>query len=358
MLLDYKTENLFVNGIEVNALTVVGKLVERMFVISKESGINFVGLSEQDLPSFVLLRMDGRDVEEQVRCHDADKSLAVQVGRVLRTKLQTIGLGVVGACVEVVLENRRVGEHDLICEIVGGIGAEQVRKYLSVELKLRTLYTDWGLGDVRQKQRKELCIELPWWTAKRDSFCGRLIVLGRFSAAPANKKESKDYKVTSLSWHGDLLMNNETDFRGIFGWGDARGEISWNAPPPPLPSRSPPQAKAKAAAAAVAKAKAKAKAVAKARAESGEALLRKLTFRQGVTELKELLTVANKGATNAAYWAQRARQAGFSRLEVYQQEQRHHTSSRGRKRQKLGGTGPWVLTAAACKYLLKEWGKH
>ena len=53
---------------------------------------------------------------------------------------------------------KRIREHDRVMEILSGVCAE----YLSVEVKVRRLWSQKGRKDVRLKQRKELCDELPW----------------------------------------------------------------------------------------------------------------------------------------------------------------------------------------------------
>ena len=176
--LDYKSGTLYINGIVVNALTVVGVLVELMFQISSRQCINFPAFEERDLPDWVLLNLDGHRGEKKVLCYDADRALAIRLGKLIRVKLSSCNLEVKLVCVDVKVRGKKEGEHDLICEVVGGPGSDQVRQYLSVEIKLRMLYSDAGLAKVRREQQKELCNNLKWWPAQKDKFCGRLIVLG------------------------------------------------------------------------------------------------------------------------------------------------------------------------------------
>ncbi len=66
--------------------------------------------------------------------------------------------------------------------------------------------------------------------------------------------------------------------------------------------------------------------------------------------------LANKAEANSAYWGNVALTAGWSPNSVFQKEQRDYERSRGgRKRAKLGGSGPWVATRPAMVYLLKRW---
>ena len=71
------------------------------------------------------------------------------------------------------------------------------------------------------------------------------------------------------------------------------------------------------------------------------------------------MQVAGKSDTNSRYWADQALEAGYSQNSVYQEEQREYSTSRGgRKRKRLGGSGPWVANRAVCVYLLKRWKKY
>ena len=131
----YDKDKLKINGIEVTALTVVGKLVEGMFAISRRTSINFGGMAASDLPDCVSLTVDGRRGTHEVQCYEADRVLAIRVGRLIRNKLVSCMLDVVQACGEVQVRGKRVGEHDLICEVVGGRGSDQVRPVSTFQWK-------------------------------------------------------------------------------------------------------------------------------------------------------------------------------------------------------------------------------
>lgn len=338
----------------VNCLTVVGVLVELMFTISRNKRINFVALEETDLPDCVNLNLDGRREIQKVCCYDADRTLAIRVGKLIRAKLSHCNLEVVRACVEVQLGGRRKGEHDLICEVVGGSGSELIRQYLSVELKLRTLFTDAGLAKARAQQRKECCDEAEWWQVEKSSFCGRLIILGCFSEKACDELDAKTYKLSKFKLFGDLRMRDEKVFRGVFGWGDAKAEVTWATPV----ALAPPTSKAKARATATPKAKAKARATAAAPAVSfSSSVVDTLVFKDGVAEVGALLKALGKNATKSSYWARKAkRRHRWNDQELYQQGRSLDTSLRGMKRKRQGGSQSYVGNRAVLVQMVKDMG--
>ena len=115
--------------------------------------------------------------------------------------------------------------------------------------------------------------------------------------------------------------------------------------------------KAKAAPKAIATPKVIAKAKARQGGVSAQSILAKLVFRDGYAELKALLQATGKGEQNVWYWANKTRSDGWTRIDLYQKEQRDYQSSRrGAKRKKLGGSGPWFASRTLCLHLLALWG--
>ena len=355
MRLHYDTDKLMSNGLEVTALTVVGKLVEIMFVISRSAGINFGGVAEKDLPDCVSLTLDGRRGEHEVQCYEADRALAIRVGRLIRSKLQSCMLEVVHACVEVRARGKRVGEHDLICEVVGGRGSEQIRQYLSVEIKLRMLYSDEGLLKVRKNHRKELCDDLAWWPAEKDKYCGRLILLGRFSRKPADKFNAGHYHLNAFVLCGDLRMKGEVSFRGIFGWGDRLPEITWVAPVVSVPKVLPPAPKRKLESASAPVSKSTSTTPAAARSQgsgiTNQGKVDELKFPGGFCEVKLFLKAIKKNTSKASYWSKKAQaRHSWAETDLKQAPRNLDTSGGGEKRKRAGGVPEWL----ASKKVLKQ----
>ena len=57
-----------------------------------------------------------------------------------------------------------------------------------------------------------------------------------------------------------------------------------------------------------------------------QSILAKLVFRDGFAELKALLQATGKGEQNVWYWANKARSDGWTRIDLYQKEQRDYQS--------------------------------
>jgi hypothetical protein len=361
--LDYAREKLYVNGIRVTSLTMTGLLAERVPVIARQRRVAASGVSVAHLPAFLEVSLDGVPRPQRVSCLDKDRTLAVDVAREVRARIcgGKLGLDMVDAKVPVYGERKRkLGEHDMVLELVsdGKAGLPQkLNGFLSMELKLRKL---WGSEEdrkkVRGKIRNENCdMEGHWWHREKETFAGRMIVVALFP--------DRDEKSTRIELRADLKLNAQC-WRALFGWPDAVTTDETIVPTTRVAAKAAAVPKAKAAvvpnakALAIPTAKAKAKAAAGPIA-TGEALLNKLVFKDGVTEVKSLLIVAEKDGTNARYWALTALDNCWTHRDVYQQEQRLYRSSHSSmKRQKLGGSGPYVASRSACIWLLKRWHKY
>ena len=167
----------------------------------------------------------------------------------------------------------------------------------------------------------------------------------------------------NFSVNADIKLNGEVQWRALFGWPNSSKSLvpAPAAPPAQLAgSTAAPAAShvslARLRPAPAAAAPAPAPTCPGRGAPKGERLLEKLTFAGAVAEIKSLLHLANKAETNSAYWGNVALTAGWSPNSVFQKEQQDYERSRGgRKRAKLGSSGPWVATRPAIEYLLKRW---
>ena len=359
--MDYRTARpkLKNNGLEVNRLTVVGLLVEKAPKICRSKRVGASALSAEHLPDVLCMSIDGMRGNQEIRCFADDKALAVSVSRAVRTKMHSLGLEMVEALVEVKMGGRRVGDHDMVYEIVDCCAA--LSGYLSVELKCRHLYSEVGKRETRLTLQQECCDSLPWWLEQeKQKYVGRAIVMAIFP--------EKDGDAFSL--YADIRLNSETKWRGLFGWPHSLHNV---APPlqlPPAPreaqAKAQPKAQAKAQPKVRALPKAQSQAQAQARAKAAaEAQLHRfgLQFRrvQGalVAEVKALLLAVGKDDTNAAYWSERARgRHNWSSSELFQEERGYATSNGGVTRRKLGGMQPWFATRPVCVQMLMDWAKR
>lgn len=167
---------------------------------------------------------------------------------------------------------------------------------------------------------------------------------------PKDQHEAKTYNLGSFKLFGDLRMQNETAFRGIFGWGDAKPEVTWVMPA----ALSPPKAKPKATAKARAPSKAKAEARATAAAPASS-VVDKLAFKDGVAEVGALLEALHKNATKSSYWAQKAKARHLWKNEqLYQRGRTLDTSLRGKKRKRQGGSEGYVAKREVLEQMVKD----
>ena len=150
----------------------------------------------------------------------------------------------------------------------------------------------------------------------------------------------------------------------MFGWENAlgslaaalraRGVSTVQSDPSEQATRSS-QVAAKAQAKAKGHAKAQAKALPHAPVQSASSIVDKLSFCNGVAEVKALLREANKNVTKSSYWAQKARRKHhWSNAQLYQQTRGLEKSTRGRKRDRNGGSEGWVGTREVLAQMLKD----
>lgn len=144
-LLDYRKDELYINGLQVRRLTMVGLLAENVPGIAREKKVGASGVSSEHLPDFLKVSLDGFSGQKSVRCDGGDKTLAVEVAKAVRGRLcgGKLELDLVDSVVPVHRGGRRVGDHDMLMECVSG----SLRGLLSAELKVRRL---WELSGTRQ----------------------------------------------------------------------------------------------------------------------------------------------------------------------------------------------------------------
>lgn len=219
-VLDYKEQKLYVNQQEVTALTMVGLLVEAVFRLSRSRRVGVSGIASWDLPLCLPVTLDRRG-ERRVRTYEADRSTAVAVGKEVRAKLHHLGLEMVAACQQVRGSHGKVGEHDLVMEVVadedGNVpDARMPAGLLSVEVNCRRLWSESGRKQVRLALRKECDLECEWWQHELATgrYVGRVIVVAIFGRSGAD-----------FATHADVRLLGQ-EYRGLWGWAGSRGSLS------------------------------------------------------------------------------------------------------------------------------------
>jgi hypothetical protein len=352
MVVDYRTANpkLKSNGLEVGRLTVVGLLAEKAVKLCRTKRVGASALSPEHLPDSVGMNLDGRRQNLEVKCHPDDKILAIAVVKAVRVKMGGLNLELVDSLVKVEMGGRRVGDHDIVYEVVDS--SPVVSGFVSTELKCRHLYSQRGREVARTALRVQCCDELRWWQEQeRGKYAGRVIVIAVFP-----DKHGDDFQL-----YGDIKLNNESRWRGLFGWPGSRYRVapSHEVPAAVQPARPKAQAKAKP--------RAKAKALARDPVAAADVFLRRLESqglqfrdltvgRASVVEVKALLRAIGRDCTNAAKWSNRAKEkhSWLTDAELFQAERTYASSNRGVTRRKLGGCMPWFATRRACLQLLQD----
>jgi hypothetical protein len=222
--LDYKSVALYKDGRVVDSFRVTGLVAELALKSSKKVGIT--ALKPQHLPHHVSWELDGRG-EQEVIVHEENRTLAVEVAKAVRVKLHQEGFEVQG-----VLE----GKHDLVVEMVVGADGRlpaQPCGLISVELKLRRIWSEAGRNKVREALRTECEVECQWWqnivSQSGCKFCGRMVLLVEFGSRGAEFTTRADLKVLG------------SGFRGVWGWRGSASASRASAPPAlaPVPAQSP-----------------------------------------------------------------------------------------------------------------------
>jgi hypothetical protein len=268
-------------------------------------------------------------------------------------KLCSWGLHVLDAVVEVKdSRGKRLGDHDLILGIMRADVPATLcpRLPLSCEVKLRRLWSPTGQRTTRQAIQKGCLDDLAWWTQEAPKFSGRVLLMAVFPEKKGNK----------FDLCGDLRWNCSQRWIGLFGWDNALGSLAAALRARGVATvHSGPCAQTRRSLQAPTKPKAHGKARAKslpqAPAPSASSLVDQLSFVNGVAEVKALLQAANKNVTKSGYWAQKAKSKHhWTNAQLYQQMRGLDTSTRGRKRDRGGGSQCWVGTRKVLVQMLKD----
>jgi hypothetical protein len=352
--LDYKVKPaLQINEIDVESLTVVGLLVEKFLKKATSKYVSPAALSERDLPACVCMDLDGRVPGRRVMCYDEDRALACVVGKAILVKLLNSGMQMTDAIVEVShpKTKKKLGDHDMILTIVRADLNHTLipRLPLSCEVKLRRLWSHTGRQNTRKELRSECLDDLEWWEQEASKFSGRLILMAVFP-----EKHGDKFQLCA-----DLKWNGKQRWTSLFGWDDAVGGLTAALRPPSVQASGRGCAQASSQAEPKAKAKAQAKAQARPQANdqqlSARALVDKLSFRNGVAEVKALLREAKKNPSKSSYWSKQARlKHHWNEQELYQNPRDLDMSNRGQKRKRSGGSEGWVATKRVLVQMAKD----
>ena len=154
-------------------------------------------------------------------------------------------------------------------------------------------------------------------------------------------------------------MNEESCWRGLFGWpGSVESFVTPEKQPPQRPPALPPAPKPAPKASAPAGAKAKAKAAATSSGSSySSVVVEELNFVDGYAELKSLLGEVDRATHRAAYYADQTRKRHHWSVEELRQNpvSRCLVSSTGSKRRKTGGSPPWEARRHVLGQMCTDW---
>ena len=185
---------------------------------------------------------------------------------------------------------------------------------------------------------------MSWWQAEQHKYCGRLILLGRFSREPTDKFKAADYHLNAFTLLGDLKMQAEGKFRGIFGWGDREPELTWVAPVERPRTVLTTTFKRKAESAS---ASAPAAAGPQCSSVSKQNKCDELSFPGGFCEVKVFLAKIDKNPSKASYWSKKAQE----RHNWTEADLKQAPRIKGRK---AGGVPPWFASKKVLKQMCKD----
>ena len=176
--LDFKKTWLTKDGRVVDSLRITGFVAELALSKSKKTWPGLAALRPQHLPEQVTLYLDGKGNTE-VKVYEENRILAIEVAKAVRAQLHNHGFEV---------QDARVGKHDIIVELVvdasGKVPAcSHSSSVISVEMKLRRIWSESGREKIRGILRKECESECDWWQAAASKFCGRMIILVEFGSS-------------------------------------------------------------------------------------------------------------------------------------------------------------------------------
>jgi hypothetical protein len=213
--LDYRKLHLYVNKLRVDSLCVTGFLKETALKLSRKHG--YSTLAPKHLPASIIINLDYRG-RQAVHVYDDDRDLAIEVTKAIRLKMNSLGLELCDAVVEVKdARGRRISDHDVIFEFVSTPGAPA--GLLSTEVRLRRIASDKAEAKLRGTLQQECSEECVWWQQELrkdpERWAGRLIVLVKFPMSGS-----------SFVTRGDLKLREWSSFRGFWGWPGSRSDLT------------------------------------------------------------------------------------------------------------------------------------
>ena len=214
---DFKTTWLTKDGRVVDSLRITGFVAELALSKSKKTWPGLAALRPQHLPEQVTLYLDGKGNTE-VKVYEENRILAIEVAKAVRAQLHNHGFEV---------QDARVGKHDIIVELVvdasGKVPAcSHSSSVISVEMKLRRIWSESGREKIRGILRKECESECDWWQAAASKFCGRMIILVEFGSSGVGFVTRAELK----------LVGEDAEFKGIWGWRGSRSSAASSLAPP------------------------------------------------------------------------------------------------------------------------------
>ena len=347
-MLNFRDEQLYINGERVNQLCVVGVAAERFWELAFCDGRGLGSLVWTDVTSVklwdVTKKMSGgrlrRVGSAEVRLEPADSQMALGVAKAACERLEEMDYRILNAVLEQEdVDGNCVGAHDLVCERRQTLGKAGKT---SVEVKLRRITTE----NLMLKMRRQVQVQAwrLWPAARADkstAWAERLCLVVRWG--PSDPFDLGDWQgMYAEVIPAEAATNAPEHWRPLCGW---RGHA----------------ASAEARARAKAKAKAKAEAEAKAKAHSKHAFSQvykkcrkagKVDNGQEMRSISDLLNAANTQK------AKRARPSIHERLPVWSKRfkwppgswaQDQACGSRGG-----GGTPGYVATQGALNDIFDE----
>jgi hypothetical protein len=245
--MDFRASKLYLNGVRVNQLTVVGVAVERFWWLAFHERRGVSNLVWNDVTK-VELRNARRTKDGPRRCVEVglsreDSTLALRVAQEVINLLENNGYRILDAIAKQMDgDGDAVGEHDLICERRQPL---RIPGKTSVEVKLRRVTTAQLLPQVRRQVQQESWKLWPAATAgSKGKFSERVCVLLRWGPGdPFALGDWRDSFAEALP--ADASSNAAENWSVLWGWSQSSGDARTKANTKKAKTQAKAQAKAK-----------------------------------------------------------------------------------------------------------------
>ena len=215
---DWRTRTVYKDNQAISATRILGWAVEIYFNLCFSIGGNSV--SNGDFPDTVRVRLDTLGYRDLLLCPE-QRQAAIKIGADIRERLFAANFCILKANVPVNIAGEKVGEHDLIVELLGQSRQSLITGRFSVEVKIRRIRNEQFLPKLHTTLQEEAWLRIKqadgtfkqsWWQtiSHEPHWAGRILVLVQLPGSEADGYTPYKVRAEQRLLHGAWAP--------LFGW--------------------------------------------------------------------------------------------------------------------------------------------